>query len=182
MVGSEANNLKTKKYSKEGDRPRVIPRVEMPKGIELCKKNVLDFLNDAKIIVGENRIGHAYISVQFALEELGKILIFRDKMENDRSDPLVITKKEAFSNHAAKTDRAWKFLDPKFRVIFDEGVWEKGIWARGLWVEDTYAEYQTRLDCAFVDYYAQRWQLGVDIKQELLMDLINHVESMLPTA
>jgi len=161
---------------------RIIPRAEMPKGIDLCKQNVLAFLNDARLIISENRLSHAYISVQFALEELGKILIFRDKMTSDNSDPLVIKKNEAFSNHSSKTEKAWTFLDTKFKRIFDEGAFEIGLFVKGMAQEDTYAEYQTRLDCAFVDYYALRWQIGRDIKKELLVNLINHIEEKLPQA
>lgn len=161
---------------------RIIPRGEIPKGIELCKENILDFLKDARLIIAEGRLSHAYISVQFALEEFGKILIFRDKLKNDAADPLVIKQKEAFSSHQSKTERVWKFLDPKFRTIFDEGLFADGIVVKGMCVENTYAEYQTRLDCAFVDYYTLRWQFGRDIKKELLMNLINHIEEKLPYA
>jgi AbiV family abortive infection protein len=161
------------------DKARIVPRADMPEGIELCKKNALDFLKDARVLIGEKRIGHAYISVQFAIEELGKILIFKDKLAIDMSDPLIITKKEAFSSHQTKTDRAWRFLDSKFKKIFDEGVFEKECVEKGVAVEDTFAEYETRLDCAFVDYYASRWQLGRDIKEALLLGLIDHIECKL---
>jgi AbiV family abortive infection protein len=128
------------------------------------------------------RLSHAYISVQYAIEELGKVLIFQDKMTSIATDPLVIRKNEAFGNHPNKTERAWKFLDIKYKKIFDEGIWQDGMWAKGMWKENTYAEYQTRLDCAFVDYYTERWQLGRDIKKDLLEKLINHVEDMIPKA
>ena len=154
----------------------------MPKGIDLCRQNALDFLKDARVLINENRLSHAYISVQFAIEELGKILVFRDRLKSDNSDPLVIKKKDAFGPHSPKTERAWKFLDPKFRIIFDEGVFQTGLFVKGMAKEDTYAEYQTRLDCAFVDYYALRWQLGRDIKKDLLVNLINHIEEKLPQA
>jgi AbiV family abortive infection protein len=161
---------------------RIIPRAEMPEGIALCKQNILDFLSDARLIIAENRLSHAYVSVQFALEELGKILIFRDKLNRDKSDPLVIKQKEAFRFHPSKTERVWTFLDPEFRTIFDEGVFEDGMVEKGLAVMNTYAEYQTRLDCAFVDFYTLRWQIGRDIKKDLLVNLINHIEEKLPQA
>jgi hypothetical protein len=56
------------------------------------------------------------------------------------------------------------------------------MWQKGMWKENTYAIYETRLDCAFVDFYALRWQLGRDIKKELLINLINHIEEKLPLA
>ncbi len=161
---------------------RVIPRAEMPRGIDLCKQNALDFLKDARILANEARLGHAYVSVQFAIEEPGKILLFRDKLKSDSSDPLVFKKNPTFSNHPGKTERAWKFLDPKFKIIFDEGAFQRGLFEKGMAQEDTCAEYRTRIDCAFVDYYALRWQLGREIKKDLLANLINHIETKLPQA
>jgi hypothetical protein len=46
---------------KEEDKPRIIPRAEMPKGIDLCKKNIFDFLKDARLLINENRLSHVYI-------------------------------------------------------------------------------------------------------------------------
>ena len=78
----------------------------MPEGISLCKTNITDFLKDAKLLVDNSTLSHAYISVQFAVEELGKILIFREKMKADASDPLVIKYVEAFKSHKSKTEKA----------------------------------------------------------------------------
>ncbi len=36
--------------------------------------------------------------------------------------------------------------------------------------------------CAFVDYYASRWQLGRDIKKDLLINLIKHIEAKIAEA
>lgn len=74
----------------------------------------------------------------------------------------------------------WKFLDSKYKGIFDEGMWKNGAWKKGIWKENTYAEYQTRLDYAFVDYYAKRWQIRRDIKKDLLEKLICHIKIILP--
>ena len=154
----------------------------MPEGISLCKTNITDFLKDAKLLVDNSTLSHAYISVQFAVEELGKILIFREKMKADASDPLVIKYVEAFKSHKSKTEKAQEFLGRGFEKVFDEGVWEKGFWEKGVWTEDTYVEHETRLDCAFVDFYASRWQLGRDIKKDLLVKLVDRIEEKLPDA
>ena len=164
------------------DEDRIVPRARMQAGIDLCKKNITDFLEDAKLIIHEERLSHAYISVQFALEELGKILVFRNKLEIDQNDPLRITKKEAFQSHKRKTEKVWEFLDPKFKKIFDEGFFDRAFFEKGFFQTDTYAEYETRLDCAFVDYYAGNWHVGRDIKKELLVKLISHIEEKLPDA
>lgn len=58
-------------YRKED---RIVPRAKMQQGIDLCRINVADFLEDAKLVIAENRLNHAYVSVQFAIEELGKLV------------------------------------------------------------------------------------------------------------
>jgi AbiV family abortive infection protein len=163
-------------------RDRVVPRAKMPEGIDLCKVNITDFLKDAKLLIDNSTLSHAYISVQFAVEELGKILIFRNKLKTDASDPLVIKHEEAFKYHTDKTKKALKFLGRGYEKVFDEGVFEKGIVEKGVCVEDTYVEHETRLDCVFVDFYAGSWQLGRDIKKDLLAKLINRIEEKLPDA
>jgi AbiV family abortive infection protein len=161
-------------------RKRVVERAKMSEGIDLCKTNITQFLKDGRLLIENSTLSHAYISVQYAIEELGKILIFRDKLANDKSDPLTITYEEAFKSHYGKTEKALQFLGKGYDKVFDEGVWQKGFWEKGFWAEDTYVEHETRLDCAFVDHYALRWQNGRDIKKELLVKLINRIEERLP--
>ena len=49
-------------------------------------------------------------SVQYALEELGKILIFREKLDNDKSDPLIITYEEAYQRESQGQIKTEKVL------------------------------------------------------------------------
>jgi hypothetical protein len=95
-------------------------------------------------------------------------------VKNDKSDPLVITYREAFKSHGDKSDKALRFLGEEFTRVYDEGFFEEGIIEKGAWpiVEDTYVRHETRLDCTFVDYYATHWQLGRIIKKELIIKLI----------
>ena len=72
-----------------------------------------------------------------------------------------------------------KFLGPGFEKIFAEGMWQPGIWVRGIWQQDTPVDPQTRLDCVFVDYYADDWKLGRDIEKYLLISLMNRIEEKL---
>ena len=163
----------------------------MPEGIELCKINITEFLRDAKRIIKNTTLGydyiglsHAYISVQFAVEELGKILILRDKLKDEESDPVIIKYEEAFKYHDPKTDKALTFLGEEFKRLYDGGIFEKGCVEKGVRpvVEDTYVTHETRLDCTFVDYYADHWQLGRIIKKNLLVKLMKRIEERLPDA
>ena len=154
----------------------------MSEGIDLCKANITRFLKDGRLLIDNSTLSHAYISIQYAIEELGKILIFRDKLSNDKSDPLIITYEEAFKSHYGKTEKALYFLGKGFERVFDEGVFERGVVEKGIAQEDTYVEHETRLDCAFVDYYALMWQNGREFKKELLIKLIERIEQKLPQA
>ena len=159
---------------------RVVPRAKMQEGIDLCKTNVSDFLKDARIIMDENRLNHAYVSVHFAIEELGKLLLFKDALMKDTADPVTLEASRIFRGskaHRNKENRAWEFLDPKYSVIFDEGMFVEGLFEKGMWVhqENTMAETETRLDWTFVDFYTQLWHLGRDIKRDLLTALVNHI-------
>ncbi len=165
-------------------RDRIIKRTGMPEGIELCKTNITQFLKDARLLVDNSTLSHAYISAQYALEELGKILIFREKFAKDNSDPLTITYEEAFKSHQGKTEKALQFLGNEYEKakVFDEAVFEEGIVEKGVAVEYTFVRHETRLDCAFVDYYGLRWQNGRDMKKDLLIKLIERIEEKLPYA
>ena len=154
----------------------------MQDGIDLCKRNIADFLADAKLIIAENRLCHALISVEFAIEELGKVLALRDAIKQNLKDAVKV---EAWvfggrDSHHLKSERVWGFLDPKHKTVFDEGVWDDEIWQHGMWLTNTKISHETRCDCAFVAFIGGKWLLGRDIKQERLVKLISHIEERLP--
>jgi AbiV family abortive infection protein len=146
------------------DIKRIIPRADMQKGIDKCKDNVTDYLKDTCLIAKSGRLHHAIISLEFALEEFRKILLLKETMDNDKSDPVKINGYE-FCSHNKKVKRALQFLDPmqKYRVLF-ESVFERGVFVAGMWEGETVIGDQTRLDCAFVDYINNDWTLGRSIK------------------
>lgn len=159
---------------------KLIQRKLLQKGIDLCKANITDFLKDAQLIMAEGRTNHAYVIVEFAIEEFGKIIMIKEAFNSDLNDPFKVNG-EVFSDHKGKSEKAWEILDPKFRIIFDEGMWQEGCWQRGVWEkqENTTASHKTRCDCAFVDFTASKWIVGRDIKKDLLENLITHIEENL---
>jgi hypothetical protein len=46
---------------------RKISRKLVLQGIELCKKNIADYLDDARTIISKGRLPHAFLSVQLAI-------------------------------------------------------------------------------------------------------------------
>lgn len=160
---------------------RIVPRVRMQEGIEKCRGNIKDYLEDACIIAKTGRLYHAIISLEFALEEFGKILLLKEALDTDTSDALEIDDNE-FCNHNRKAEKALKILDPtqKYRVLF-EGVFKRGVFKVGMWKGETVIGDRTRLDCAFVDFINNNWVLGRKINQTYFQDLVTVVQQGLET-
>ncbi len=159
-----------------GDIKREVPRTLMQDGINLCKKNILEYLNDSLIILEQKRFSHALISAEFALEELGKLLLLRENLRNTKTDFIIIDGKE-FCSHDKKVNRALNFLDPKneYHILFYEGFLAKGNADSGIWTEKiTEIDSSTRLECAFVDFIDNKWVLGSEIDEGLLRRFIYH--------
>jgi AbiV family abortive infection protein len=158
--------------------PRVIPKAKIQLGIERCKTNINDFLKDALLILDDKRLNHAYVLVEFAIEELGKALFLKDALASG-SDPVLVDDR-VFRSHWSKDEKAWTFLDQRYKTIF-EGDFDSQDFDYRDFVTETTASHETRLHCAFVDYYEDEWFLGRDINEELLLALINHIEAKVAT-
>ena len=164
------------------DIERKVPRPLMQKGIEKCKENIIDYLLDAKLISKTGRLHHAIISLEFALEEFGKILLLKETMNNDKKDPVEINGKE-FCSHNGKVERALKVLDPsrKFRVMFSGYFLRNyfaGFFPLGYGGETVIGD-KLRLDCAFVDFVNNDWTIGCVINQDYFQELVNLIEQEL---
>jgi hypothetical protein len=61
---------------------RKIPKASVQKGIYKCKDNIADYLKDSLLISNTCRLYHAIISLEFALEEFGKILLLKEAFDN----------------------------------------------------------------------------------------------------
>lgn len=158
------------------DIKRIVPRARMQEGIDKCKGNIVDYLKDACIIAETGRLYHAIISLEFALEEFGKILLLKETLDKDKSNALKIDGNE-FCNHNRKAEKALKILDPtqKYRVLF-ETVFKRGVFAADMWKGETVIGDRTRLDCAFVDFLNNNWTLGRNIKPAYFQDLVTLIE------
>lgn len=157
-----------------------IPREKMEEGFDLCRKNVLDYLQDARLIIGEGRLNHALVSVQFSIEELGKIRMLREAL-NKSAQGNVLVKESVFKSHKGKSETAWEFLDVKFRTIF-EGDFDETDFSHRDFLTDTKASHETRLECAFVGFDGNEWFLGREIDKTLLLEIIQHIKDKLPEA
>jgi hypothetical protein len=159
---------------------KLIPRGMLQEGIGKCKDNINDFLSDAELIMSKGRLNHAYVLVEFAIEEFGKVIMIKEAFQSDPNDPFKIDG-EVFGTHRGKSERAWTVLNPKYKLLFDEGVcYPNTLFERGCVIENTEANHYTRCICVFVDFCSSQWLLGCEIKEDYLKNLIAHIRDTLP--
>lgn len=164
------------------DIERKVPKALMPKGIEKCRENAINYLEDARLIAKTGRLNHAVISLQFALEEFGKLLLIQESLNNATTDPIEINGKD-FCDHNAKAEKALKLVDPssKFRILVEGwfGDWfSVGYFPLGYWGERA-INNKLRLDCAFVDFVNGNWLSDRLINPKNFQRLVDAVEQEL---
>ena len=155
-----------------------IPKAKFAEGINKIKMNITSFLDSAEDVLKSNKADHAAIFTEFAIEELGKMLMLKDEYENSSSDTINVPK-SIFRTHKGKSDRAWQFLDQDFKMI-SKGGFERSDdgnigFERGF-EQVTFASHHTRLECAFVDFESSnRWYVGRNIDPAKLKEQIDHI-------
>jgi len=154
----------------------------MQKGIEKCRENVKDYLEDARLIADSGRLNHAVISLQFAIEEFGKLLLLKESLNNANTDPVEINGKD-FCNHDNKTEKALKVVDPqsKYRLLFRGyfgNHFPRGHFPLGYFGGRKISN-KLRLDCAFVDFVNGKWTSGRLINSQRFHELVDIVEQEL---
>ena len=160
------------------DIKRIVPRARMQEGIDKCKENIADYLQDALLIANTGRLYHAIISLEFALEEFGKMLLLKESMNKETGDSIRIDGNE-FCSHDKKLMRALEFIDSKkeYRVLW-QIAWLKMAFPLGFYPHVTISS-ETRLSCSFVDYKDNNWTLGKIINPDSFKKLISAIEQEL---
>lgn len=154
-----------------------IPVSQVAQGIELCKQNITDFLEDARNIMDKGKLYHAYVSFEFALEEFGKIVMLKEALASSSANGKILASNQIFTNHKGKCQKAIEKLGPEFKSIY-HGDWFLAM-IIGMWplsFGGTVVSHQTRLNCAFVDYKNNAWAIGAQIDQAKFTRLINELD------
>lgn len=152
-------------------------------GIDLCKRNVLDYLLEAKMLAGKGFVHHAYVSVQLAIEETGKALWLKEKLQSNPLDPVdvpnVIFGKNSGQSHKLKFEKAASKLNRDLMWVclgtFDPKVFNAQVLNVG-----KEASHETHLLNAYVNFdeKKQQWYLGCDIDENKLIALVQNVEQV----
>jgi AbiV family abortive infection protein len=162
-----------------------IPRKLFREGIELIKKNVMDYLEEAKMIAQKGFLNHAYVSVQLAIEETGKIIWLKEEIERSETDPVevsdVIFGINGKKSHVQKFGKAKEKLNPKLLWVC-KGIFDPMIFNPKIFVGRE-ASHETRLLNAYVNFddKKQRWYIGCDIDKSRLEKLIVNIEKVVST-
>ena len=161
-----------------------IPRNKVQEGIDLCKKNVLNYLNEARMIAQKGSLHHAYVNVQLAIEETGKALWLNDEPQKSSSDPVdvpdVVFGKNGGRSHWEKFKRASRMLNPDLLWVCKGAFDSKDFDPKDFDV-GTEASPKTRLLNAYVNFdeEKQEWYIGCDIDESILNALIHNVEQVI---
>ena len=150
-----------------------IPNIKFSEGTKLCKKNILDFLESARILIEANRFNHGIIFFQFAKEEFGKLVWLLNLSKT--SDSIISVPKKVFSSHKSKSKKAEDYFGEDLWLIkggFDEKGFGKGF------EHPIRSDHDIRLKCAFVDYNEnnKEWKLGLSYDKEVLSYSLKRVK------
>lgn len=163
-----------------------IPRNLFQDGIDLCKKNVLNYLNEAKMIARKGSLHHAYVNVQLAIGEMGKTILLKDGLQKSSTDPVdvpdVVFGINGKRSHWVKFEKASKMLDPDLLYVCKR-TFNRKIFNRKILNVSKEASPNTRLDNAYVHYdkNRKRWFIRCEIDKSILDALIGDVEQVVLT-
>ena len=164
-------------------RVKRIPISLVQKVMEACRINALAYLDDARMILSKGRFGHAYVSVQIAIEELGKLVLLKERRDEAWKTgkwEVSIKVKEEWKNHRYKAQKAWTMLNPDLKHLH-VGALNAKVFDRKAFDVSTEASHITRLEYAYVEFdeESQSWYLGPVIDKSRLEALIQNVEKAL---
>jgi hypothetical protein len=144
-----------------------IPREKVKEGMYLVKRNVLDLVDVARIIIRKDStelyLRYAYGIIQIAIEELGKGLILKEGYINCHSSVIdiknwVFGRGKKRKSHILKFEKAWEVLNEDLKIVH-YGAYEKEHFKPVFYDTDIEASHKLRLDCVYVDYNEKlnRW-------------------------
>jgi AbiV family abortive infection protein len=158
-----------------------IPLEEVPQGIDLSVSLGLRHLDDAKMLIKSERVEGATILAVFGLEELGRIIILKDKYKKasakgdiyiEIKDRKQDGKKDAFYDHIEKQKIAKDTLPPN-SLELHKGCFGEDF-GKGFDI-DIYLDQGLREITSYLDF-CYKWQTPNPIDVDKLKNCINEIE------
>lgn len=165
-----------------------VPLDQVQKGIKLSKDRGTRHLNDARILIKSGKIEGAAILATFGLEELGRIIILKDRYQKAQKmgkkfieikDRKQRRKKDAFYNHRMKQKIALNVL-PHDTCRTHKGDFKLGDFKWKDFFTDIWLDQDLREIVTYIDY-EDDWIIPPPIDIEKLKNCINEIEKEIQT-
>lgn len=92
----------------------IIPLDKIQEGILISLRKCEEHLSAAELLIQKDFANDAVALVEFALEELGRAVVLRDKLK-DRNENI---ENELFTSHPFKYNKAWSILPEDLKTIY----------------------------------------------------------------
>jgi AbiV family abortive infection protein len=151
---------------------RKIPLSEMGEGIRLALETSHQKLSDAKQLISVGSCEDAVILIQFALEEFGKAVGLKEKLERGIEN----VEDDLFRNHIYKENKAWSVLPGDLKTIYEGTFSPQAFSAQDFDVGKETISHHTRVSATFVDWINGKWVKGIQADPKKLLQLITELE------
>lgn len=135
---------------------RQIPRDRVEEGLSLCRRQISDLVDTARIILRGDTAGlylrFVYLLLQYAIEEFGKALMLKEEFLRNSSETLRFDK---WVSHEYKFNKAWDVLDKGLKVVH-EGAFDTSAFDPAIFDTNVEASHRLRLEAGYVDYVERK--------------------------
>ena len=141
-------------------------------GIEHSLKKSSEHLQGAEALIAINSLNDAVALTEFAIEEFGRAVALREKLETGSNE----LDRDLRKNHDYKYDKAWTILPEELKIIYEQNWYWEGWWDNwwGAPRKDKIS-HEARLNAVFVNYVKGEWKTGIKVDNRKLEILIRRI-------
>ena len=150
-----------------------IPSEKIVEGIKVSLGKAKQHLLSAEVLVTKNFLNNAAVLIEFAIEEFGRAVALREKLQAGSED----IERALFTNHHLKYEKAWSVLPHELKIIYEGTFSPLDFHPDDFDAGMETISPQTRLDATFVhfDEHTQEWKKGIQIDPEKLLIIIKEI-------
>ncbi|MDT8781954.1 MAG: hypothetical protein IAX22_04830 [Candidatus Bathyarchaeota archaeon] len=156
-----------------------IPLEKIKEGRELSKKKCIDHLDVAELLASNGFTDNSVISLEFAIEEFGRIVAFNENLKN-KSDEI---DDRIMKNHEFKYNLAWGVLPKELKILY-EGTFDPAIFDPEIFdcAKETISP-QTRLNATFInwDNRTNDWKDTINVDAKKISEISIQIKKSLET-
>jgi AbiV family abortive infection protein len=150
-----------------------IPSEKIAEGIKVSLEKTEEHLAGAEVLIENKNINNAVVLVEFAIEEFGRAVALREKLQ-ERSEDVEIY---LFTKHVYKYDKAWSVLPIEMKTIYEGSFSPLDFPPDEFDAGSETMSPRTHLDATFVNYdkVTQEWKKGIQADPERLASIITKI-------